>query len=29
MAPLPRGKVHALPMRAGLGLGIAARTKQL
>ena len=28
MAPLPRGKVHAVPMRAGLGLAIAARTKR-
>ena len=27
MAPLPRGKVHAVPMRASLGLGIAARTQ--
>lgn len=27
MAALPRGKVHAVPMRAGYGLAIAARTK--
>ena len=26
MAPLPRGKVHAVPMRADIGLAIAART---
>ncbi len=28
MAPLPQGKVHAVPMKAGLGLAIAARTKR-
>ena len=27
MAPLPRGKVHAVPMRADLGLAIPARTQ--
>ena len=27
MAALPRGKVHAVPVRAGFGLGIAARTQ--
>ena len=28
MAALPRGKVHAVPVRAGFGLGIAARTQK-
>ena len=27
MAPLPRGKVHATPVRTAFGLGIAARTQ--
>lgn len=28
MAPLPRGKVHATPVRTAFGIGIAARTQK-
>ena len=28
MAPLPRGKVHAVPVRTSFGIGITARTQK-